>query len=932
MSDILRVKVGNSWVSIPAIKGEPGTAEIQEDSVSANDLTPELRSELGLEKDVSDRTLDLSSYATAKLAKWQNGTVTYPSSGCNCVEFKFDMTDIIPYIPTGLSHGVNVIGYGMDDDDTYHVKFIVVHGETTYTPNVNTTRTGTWIIPDYEDLDVVYMYVFLKSGSNPAEADIPTFKSDLNAKVYDIVYLGATGVSCHGWITSSDTIVETKSTVFDFGDSSVKVKMIENLNIGDVSPTDSNTIRVLSSGFATTSGCKLANSNAANNTEYIRLTSSWDANLNPRTIDDLTVEIPASANVAFFTILTKYIDSGTTIIDNRHADTHSLSKDDEEHIRSLYPYLGDFCGTFERLINIKKSGWYSDLSDPSKATSDFEYTDILQNGKDGDWYIYHSPSDMKIKNGEVTDGDIIYRKSSTVFLPLENPIKYGNWKTIAQSSYDIVIVGGGAGGIGAAYALRNSGHKVLLVDKMPGLGGTHTQAGLTSLIGSPVGDWFKPLCQAARLQGGMRFKTFVNNYDYSAFGQDTNFDNVWAASSATVPNGGMNVMMWFNRNWLTKRYHDDLTAGGIEIRYQRKFLRHNDVDGTITSLVFQNLNTGAEEKVFAKFVIDCTGDVYVGRYNRTLNTDYYLGTDPYSRFNESAGVNITTGDPYGINTVEILYRYASHHDGAVWSNFYPFPNTDDYADNDDDFPTISGVTSGTNAILAIQMFADPGDATSCPTSNESSYPYVYTTISPDRYCGITKEMYIDNGEEATHEIADRYARAHYKVAKKTASTYYMGSFPLLAIRESYRMKCEYMCTQTDVEDTITSENYAEKQIVALSSWYADIHGTTSVAVGAINNTSKNGIPYLAMVPTSYKNLLIACRGYGASHIALSGMRLIKCMMGLGRAAGFAAKQCVDDGLLDVRDVDVSEVQSDAGVGDLIEYLEDVVYPVLYPEA
>lgn len=896
-------------------------AAVAEKSITEDELSDSLMSKIGIERDPVDHSVDIRDLATIRAVRWTNdGPVT--SGTLNCVEFTFDMDDVAAAVPEGLSPGVNLMLFGMNDDVTYYTKYLFTHNSTVANLDKTANVTGKRLVPAYADLDTVQVYVF--GVTSPTATDIATIKQNLTAKVCDIVYSGS--VECNSRLNSNYTKTAGNVTVFMYGNA--RVKTIQHLNISD--SVSSFTISGFNASFAQTfsHAPNIFSAMSYDITDnYFYFTCRDSENINPVSWAKITFVLPASENVVFWIIGSSYIGENTLILDNKSdVAGYALSEEDISFIKEQYPQLGDYCGPFDRVINLGKAYRHSNLWSPPRQTADYGYFDIFQHGQNGDWYIFNSFSDLCIKNSIATYGDIIYRKDNTTYLVLENPIKWGNYKTVPPKSYDIVIVGGGAGGIGAAYALRNSGLKVLLADKMPGLGGTHTQAGLTSFISSPIGDWFKPLCRDADRCGALRFKTYTG----SLFGETHTFDDYWDACLASYKKGNVTAsyQMVFSGNWLSRRYHSDLTSGGIEIRYRRKFLRHTDIDGTITSLVFLNELTGAEEKVYAKYVIDCTGNAYVGTYNRTLDTDYYLGSDPYSRFNEAAASNIQTSNHYDINTCEIIYQYGGYTAGAVRSDYVAFTNTDPYADQDEDFPVIDGIVNKENAEFSVPFFSDPGDATGNPYTNSSNFPGVATNCSPDSNCGITTTMLVDNGEEKLHEIADMYARAHYRVHRKNAERYYIKSFPLLAMREFCRMKCEYMVTQDDVEDTITSENYEEKEIVALSAWYADIHKSTSVQTGDINSTFRNGIPYGALVPTSYKNLLIACRGYGASHIGLSGMRLIKTMMSLGRAAGFAAKQCAEDRILDVRDVDVAQVQSDAGVGTLLAYLETNVYPYI----
>ena len=68
--------------------------------------------------------------------------------------------------------------------------------------------------------------------------------------------------------------------------------------------------------------------------------------------------------------------------------------------------------------------------------------------------------------------------------------------------------------------------------------------------------------------------------------------------------------------------------------------------------------------------------------------------------------------------------------------------------------------------------------------------------------------------------------------------------------------------------------------------------------------------------------MIACRAYGASHIALAARRLNKDMAQLGWAAGFAVRECMEGNLDDVRLVDVTQIQKKSGFKENVQRLMD----------
>ena len=113
-----------------------------------------------------------------------------------------------------------------------------------------------------------------------------------------------------------------------------------------------------------------------------------------------------------------------------------------------------------------------------------------------------------------------------------------------------------------------------------------------------------------------------------------------------------------------------------------------------------------------------------------------------------------------------------------------------------------------------------------------------------------------------------------------------------------------------------SEHY-----IALSTWYADSHVPTgkpaTFKASTVKNSWLNGVPYECLIPSCYKNALVACRGFGASHISASAVRLIRTMMSLGYASGKAIQLCLENNLDDVRNVDITQLQTNIGISDLL---------------
>ncbi|MBN2452013.1 MAG: FAD-dependent oxidoreductase [Lentisphaeria bacterium] len=163
--------------------------------------------------------------------------------------------------------------------------------------------------------------------------------------------------------------------------------------------------------------------------------------------------------------------------------------------------------------------------------------------------------------------------------------------------------------------------------------------------------------------------------------------------------------------------------------------------------------------------------------------------------------------------------------------------------------------------------------------------------------------------EARRELETRaLAHWHWLQQEKYPDYEFDGFAPMLAIRESHRIVGEYVLTQQDLEAGILRQPHQD--VIALADHPMDTHGQGG---GLGNVAAPYGIPFRCLVPRGgWRNLLIACRGAGFSHIAASSCRLSRTMMALGHAAGLAAAQCSHRGC-DVPEVDVSAIQDQLGL-------------------
>lgn len=525
---------------------------------------------------------------------------------------------------------------------------------------------------------------------------------------------------------------------------------------------------------------------------------------------------------------------------------------------------------------------------------EFNTNDIesYREGTDGDYWEYTGEDFITIDCHLITTNTYIYLKNKTFeCLPIIRTTKYKS-----DNYYDICIIGGGAGGIAAAYALKDSGYKVCLVEKNNELGGTHLCSGINSLLSSPInGDWFKNICK----DGYEKEKVKITG-DRS-YGEGDEFEKKYNGSLKTF---GSEAADWgnaivINEAWGRKKYYDDLSEA-ITVYFNSKFMSSIENNGTIYAVKIKNVVTEEEALIYANYFIDSSGDAVLCRYGRKEGVDYFIGSDKKSVYNEAAYNESYESSKYEINNYELCYYVTANYQSQY------------------------GTQTRTEDATERKKYSDISDDSACNAITDTNV--FYSQISPGRYEAAPKNIFVDLGSEAVFQDLRQRALDHWEKYKvKAYRRQYLDTYyPMLAIRESYRVKCDKMLTQNDVEHLVINSEIESNHIIALASWWCDSHSINSgINMGSVNNAFLNGIPYETIIPSSFKNVLIASRSFGCSHVASAAYRLTKTVMSLGYVAGLAIKMCRDNWLDDVRDVDITDLQNNCGIKELFELVDSI---------
>lgn len=170
---------------------------------------------------------------------------------------------------------------------------------------------------------------------------------------------------------------------------------------------------------------------------------------------------------------------------------------------------------------------------------------------------------------------------------------------------EVCVVGGGSGGVAAALAAAREGAEVVLVEKLPVLGGTST-AGLVSLWGGTPGDTTAcEIYDALKLKGAAGVTRRFGKVPYHCW----SIDPALAYESTTKAQANR---VSFDPDAFSDTVLDLLQSHGVRILLNTEFRTAEAGEGRVRAVRAVSID-GTETRIEAKVFIDATGDVYLCR-------------------------------------------------------------------------------------------------------------------------------------------------------------------------------------------------------------------------------------------------------------------------------------------------------------------------------
>ncbi len=428
---------------------------------------------------------------------------------------------------------------------------------------------------------------------------------------------------------------------------------------------------------------------------------------------------------------------------------------------------------------------------------------------------------------------------------------------------DVLVVGGGPAGIGAAVGAAKTGAGVMLVEAMGSLGGMWTNGLVITLAG--FNSWLRPY---RRCVGGVM--------------------DEWI-SMAQAKGGVEN-----NRSWVLSSDPEimKVTADRLVEKYGIKILLHTWVadaiveNDTVKGIIIENVD--GRKAIMANVVIDCTGngdvkaragaDFAISNELQPMTLPFFFAeVEPAGEIPFEDELCVPLGPAPGyLGKVGLSYSSRRRDIGLDINN----PKLAK-AYEDGDLPFFGGPWFG---------------------GLRKNFPWINTT----RVYGsaVNARELTDCEIEArrdAHTIADYY-REYCKGFEKS---WIMNTSATIGIRETRRLIGEYVMTRDDIVNPTETEDS-----IALGVWPIDIHPPKG----------QNGahdmyvplpypIPYRSLIPAKINNLIVAGRCISTEREALGTIRVGATCGATGHAAGVAAALSVQCGCTP-REVDVQALRAE----------------------
>lgn len=443
--------------------------------------------------------------------------------------------------------------------------------------------------------------------------------------------------------------------------------------------------------------------------------------------------------------------------------------------------------------------------------------------------------------------------------------------------YAVVVLGGGAAGVAAAVAAAKAGHRTLLIDAGPSVGGE-------LISGMPVdgavnarGEW---------ILGGI--------------GREL-FDECEKLRGYIGPINDHRLIHYvaFDPEVMRLAVINLLDRAGVDLLLH-SFVHNVDAQEGRVRSVFVTNKSGITE-ICAQVFLDCSGD---GDLAALAGADFLKGSEKGEFQPISLMFRLS-----GVETAPLLDFAVDHPEHFAWGESDAIR-----ANRTDQELAVSLRSQGHPAVF----FKGDGPLLSSAIQRGELYPTALIMIQPTspsrkEVCFNTTRVGKTDATD-TRALSRLYGPLVHQIIQCTdfmrarvpgfASAALSGVAPRLGIRETRRICCEYSLSREEVLEARKSPTG-----VAKGCHHVDIHqdGTGQVRIPVANGGSYD-IPWGCLVPRKLTNVLVAGRCASADRDAHGSMRVMGPCLAMGQAIGMGAAFMLENGLNSARQIHVASLR------------------------
>ena len=409
--------------------------------------------------------------------------------------------------------------------------------------------------------------------------------------------------------------------------------------------------------------------------------------------------------------------------------------------------------------------------------------------------------------------------------------------------YDVVVVGGGLSGCGAAVAAARHGCRVALVQDRPVLGGNASNEIQIPVEGDRSGEKWDP------------FDTGVIEEFFPAMR-----DTAQSPRLEKLVRAEKNIELRLNTR-----------ATGVEMKDAKN----------IAAVLALETRTGKRLRLRAPLFIDCTGHGWIGYY---AGADWRMGEEARSEYHEPSAPEQATTHTMGNDLHDAAFRTLDKpvaFEAPAWAYHWDKPDAFE--------PT--GSHKRLEAGRPPNFDAPSRGTGRRPKDDDPNGSVMH--IWQVEFGGMTDtitaaELIRDELFRINIGLWD-YAKNHNpKVNESNRNRQLTWLNYVMGVRESRRLLGDYVLTENDyIRRTVHPDT------VVTCGWGMDVHHPEGFWVRGNDcmhyyRKFKISIPFRSLYSRNIANLMMAGRCHSATHLAMGGTRIMRTCCEMGEATGVAA--------------------------------------------